>query len=49
MKTMCELHLMLWERNKLELFFNSGEFAGLHDKMKSNMASELEIIVQGDK
>ncbi|XP_015756521.1 PREDICTED: coiled-coil domain-containing protein CG32809-like isoform X11 [Acropora digitifera] len=25
------------------------EFAGLHDKMKSNMASELEIIVQGDK
>ncbi|CAH3139759.1 unnamed protein product [Porites evermanni] len=26
-----------------------GEFAELHDRMKSNMASELEIIVQGDK
>ncbi|XP_068715447.1 coiled-coil domain-containing protein AGAP005037-like isoform X2 [Montipora foliosa] len=25
------------------------EFAELHDKMKSNMASELEVIVQGDK
>lgn len=25
------------------------EFAELHDKMKSNMASELEIIVQGDR
>ena len=31
------------------LLFSSGEFAELHDNMKSIMASELEVIVQGDK
>lgn len=34
--------------NKIYFFF-SGEFAELHDSMKSIMASELEVIVQGDK
>ena len=33
----------------IQLCFISGQFAELHDNMKSVMASELEVIVQGDK
>ena len=32
-----------------KIIFLSGQFAELHDNMKSIMASELEVIVQGDK